>query len=58
MNTRDRIAQVLLWLAVLGLSVWLGGTLYQIVVIVPIWSHSPPESVRSFFLGTKYNETI
>src|SRR5918998_296088 len=58
METRNRIAQVLLWLAVLGLSVWVGGTLYQMLVIVPMWSASPPESVRAFFLGTRYNETI
>ena len=58
MKTRDRAAQVLLWLAVLGLGVWVGGTLYQMLVIVPMWSDSPPESVRAFFLGTRYNETI
>ena len=58
MKTRNRIAQVLLWLAVLGLSAWFGGTLYQMLVIVPMWSASPPETVRAFFLGTRYNETI
>ena len=58
MAIRDRIAQVFLWLAVIGLSVWLGGTIYQMVVVVPMWSHSPPESVRTFFTITKYNETI
>ena len=58
MKTRNRITQVLLWLAVLGLSVRVGGTLYQMLVIVPMWSASPPESVRAFFLGTRYNETI
>lgn len=58
MKPRDRITQLLLWLAVLGLSIWVGGTLYQMLVIVPMWSASPPESVRTFFLGTRYNETI
>jgi len=58
MKTRDRVAQVLLWLAVLSRSVWVGGTLYQMLVIVPMWSASPPESVRAFFSGTSYNETI
>jgi hypothetical protein len=58
LNVRDRITQVLIWLAVLGLSVWVGGTLYQMLVIVPMWSASPPESVRAFFQGTRYNETI
>ena len=36
MRARSRIAQVLLWLAVLGLSVWVGGTLYQMLVIMPM----------------------
>lgn len=58
MRIRNRITQILVWLAVLGLSVWFGGTLYQMLVIVPMWSASPPESVRAFFLGTRYNETI
>ncbi len=58
MTARNRMAQVLLWLAVLGTSVWVGGTLYQMLVIVPMWSASPPESVRAFFLSTRYNETI
>ncbi len=58
MNTRNRITQILLWLAVIGFSIWVGGTLYQMLVIVPLWSASPPESVRAFFLGTRYNETI
>ena len=58
MMARERIAQVLLWLSVLGLAAWFGGTLYQMLVVVPLWSASPPETVRAFFLGTKYNETI
>lgn len=58
MKIRNRIAQISLWLAVIGLSVWVGGTLYQMLVIVPMWNSSPPESVRAFFLGTGYNETI
>ena len=58
MRARNRIAQVLLWLAVLGMSVWVGGTLYQMLVVVPMWSASPPESVRAFFLDTRYNVTI
>jgi uncharacterized membrane protein len=55
---RNRILMICLWLCVLGLSTWVGGTLYQMLVIVPIWSASPPESVRAFFQGTEYNRTI
>jgi hypothetical protein len=53
MVIRTRIAQIFIWLAVIGFSIWVGGTLYQMVVIVPIWNASPPESLRAFFLGTR-----
>jgi hypothetical protein len=28
------------------------------LVFLPMWSASPPESVRAFYLRTRYNETI
>lgn len=58
MNLRHRILNGLLWYSVLAWGTWFGGTLYQMLVIVPMWSASPPESVYSFFLGTDYNRTI
>lgn len=58
MRIRNRILIVCLWLSVLALSTWVGGTLYQMLVIVPMWSASPPDSVTAFFRGTDYNRTI
>jgi uncharacterized membrane protein len=58
MTIRERILVVLLWLLVIAHRTWVGGTLYQMLVIVPMWSASPPESVRAFFQGTDYNRTI
>ena len=58
MSTRERILVFLLWWSVIALSTWVGGTLYQMLVVVPLWSSAPPESVRAFFHGTAYNETI
>jgi hypothetical protein len=58
MPIRNQILVIFLWLSVIALSTWIGGTLYQMLVIVPIWSASPPESVRSFFHGTDYNRLI
>lgn len=58
MNVRDRSLAVLLWMTVIGLAIWAGGTLYQMLVIVPMWSASPPDSVRAFFTETDYNRTI
>src|SRR5579863_2552562 len=55
---RHGIVEVLLWYNVLSLSIWFGGTIYQMLVIVPLWSSAPPESVRAFFAGTGYPRTI
>jgi len=58
MIRRHQILLVLLWLSVIALSTWVGGTLYQMLVIVPMWSASPPDSARSFSQGTDYNRFI
>jgi hypothetical protein len=55
---RDLLVKILLWYNVLSLGVWAGGTVYQMAVIVPMWSASPPESVRAFFQGSAYTTTI
>jgi hypothetical protein len=58
MSVRNRVLNLLLWYAVFAWGIWLGGTLYQMLVVVPMWSESPPESLRAFVLGTAYNRTI
>jgi hypothetical protein len=58
MPLRTRVAQVLLWYNVISIAIWFGGTIYQMVVIVPLWSASPPESVRAFFAGTDFMRTV
>lgn len=58
MTIRDTITLILLWVSVLSWSIWIGGTIYQMLVIVPIWSAALPESLRAFFTGTNFNRTI
>lgn len=58
MYSRELLVKVLLWYNVLSLAIWVGGTVYQMLVIVPMWSASPPESVTAFFKGTAYMTTI
>jgi len=57
-NLRNRALNLLLWYSILAWGTWFGGTLYQMLVVVPMWSASPPDSVSAFFLGTEYNRTI
>jgi hypothetical protein len=49
---------LLLAYCVVAWATWFGGTLYQMLVVVPIWAGSPPDSLRHFFEGTPYNRTI
>jgi uncharacterized membrane protein len=58
MSIRNQALNFLLWYAIFAWGIWLGGTLYQMLVVVPLWSLAPPESLRAFFFGTAYNRTI
>ena len=58
MSIRNQALNFLLWYAIFAWAIWLGGTLYQMLVVVPMWSASPPESLRAFLQGTDYNRTI
>jgi hypothetical protein len=42
------IAQIVLWLFVIVLGVELGAGLYETLVIMPLWSLSPPDSVVAY----------
>jgi len=41
---RTQIEEILLWLFVILAAIVIGGGLYEMRVIVPLWSNSPPES--------------
>jgi hypothetical protein len=57
-SLRSSAANICLWLAILTMAVSVGGNVFQMVVIDPIWSASPPESVRAFFSGTPFLDAI
>ncbi len=50
MKWRKKLFSFSLWWSVIGVSIWVGGTVYMMSVVDPQWSQNPPESVR-FFLG-------
>jgi uncharacterized membrane protein len=58
MNLRKVLFGFFLWWAVIGFSTWVGGTLFSMSVVVPMWSESPPQSVKEFFGGTNFNTYI
>jgi hypothetical protein len=44
MRRREEIEHILLWLFVILGGIVMGAGLYEMRVIVPLWSNSPPES--------------
>jgi|GEM_PF-1740821 len=58
MNLRHSAFLFFLWWSVIGYSVWLGGTVFSMSVIVPMWSYNLPQSALSFFEDTRFNQYI
>ncbi|MEO6219831.1 MAG: DUF1772 domain-containing protein [Ginsengibacter sp.] len=58
MTLRKNLFIFFLWWAVIGISIFIGGTIFSMSVVVPMWSESPPESVKEFFGGTSFNKHI
>ena len=58
MSLRTILYNVFLWWSVIGMSIWVGGTIFSMSVIVPMWSKTPPDSVRFFFGQTTFNKYI
>lgn len=48
MTRRTRISRFFLWLFVTFLSLEAGAGLYETRVLIPLWSASPPETVRGW----------
>lgn len=48
MGLRHNAAEVLLCAAALMFAVWFGGQVFNALMIVPVWSASPPESVVAY----------
>jgi len=58
MNIRDFVTAAVLWVSVLAWSIWVGGTIYQMLVVVPMWSARLPESLEAFLKNTNYVRDI
>jgi hypothetical protein len=54
MLARELVAQFLLYLIIALAGISVGGNVYEMLVLDPLWSASPPDSVRQFFKGTPF----
>ena len=58
MTIYEVFAQILFCITILLIGISVGGNVYEILVIDPLWSASPPESVRTFFQGTSFAKAM
>jgi Domain of unknown function (DUF1772) len=58
MKARQKLFTIFLWLSVINLSIWIGGTMFHMIVVLPIWSQPLPGSVKDFFGGTRAYEYL
>jgi hypothetical protein len=49
MTRQFSIAQIFLWLFVIAVGIELGGGLYETLVVMPLWTLSPPDSVIAYY---------
>jgi hypothetical protein len=49
MRKQFSVGQIFLWLLVIALGITLGGGLYETLVVMPLWSGAPPDSVIAYY---------
>ena len=55
---RKKLFTIFLWLSVINLSIWIGGTMFHMIVVLPLWSRPLPGSIENFFGGTRAYEYL
>jgi len=56
-SARRGAADVCLWLSIVGMAISVGGQAFQMLVVDPVWTASPPESIRAFS-GTPFPASL
>ncbi len=54
MTIRNRITEISLWVFIICLGILIGATVFEALVITPLWAGSPPESVRGWNENPRY----
>lgn len=49
MKIRRSLARLLLFVATVYWGIWLGGYIFNALMLVPVWSHNPPDSMLGYF---------
>ncbi len=48
MKTRKDLARIFLFIATVYWGIWLGGYIFNALMVVPSWSHNPPDSILNY----------
>ena len=48
MKTRKDLARLFLFIATVYWGIWLGGYIFNALMVVPSWSHNPPDSILNY----------
>src|SRR6187200_1392246 len=57
-SLRNSISSVCLWIAILSAVIGVGGNLFQMMVVDPLWSAAPPASVQAYFSDARHFEAL
>ena len=49
MKIRKDLARLFLFIATIYWGIWLGGYIFNALMVVPGWSHNPPDSMINYF---------
>ncbi len=54
MKIRKDLARLFLFIATVYWGIWLGGYIFNAVMLVPVWGHNPPDSLLNHFRTPRY----
>ena len=57
-SLRNSISSVCIWIAILSVTIGVGGNLFQMMVVDPLWSVAPPASVQAYFSDVRHFEAL
>jgi hypothetical protein len=54
MKLRKDAARLFLFIATIYWGIWLGGYIFNALMLVPLWGHNPPDSIISYFRTPRF----
>ena len=54
MKIHKDLARLFLFVATIYWGIWLGGYIFNAVMLVPVWSHNPPDSMINYFRTPRF----